>query len=281
VNADDGNASAWAADHLITAEVTSGKTGTDAGQVYERRLTLDHVPAASLETLRSGISAEDGYALGVTTARETGNGAGSITSTQPKALAILDAECKRTYVSANGKGDEQEEIIWRNLTDFNADLIVADAKDDEDDMSGATYEATASAHTLVYVKKIPHPNDPLFDVIRLTKITSGLASVPTAWSAQTDKTQYKLQQIYDSSVTTSGYEKIKWRWWEWTYDITFHTNEGDARGAIHQGLDGSTTWHPHTNIWGAKKVKTVKVTTWNTGAIKNNPISPNLTYNSV
>ena len=264
LDASTGAATVWA-DNLLVADINQD------GLSRTQRRSVDGVAVASLETVRSGISAESGYALAGTTAGETGNGAGRVASDQVKENAIADAEVVIRYDPGKRTDTARRIVKWLNVTSANAALIVADATTNEDDLSGATYEAEAASYALDYVDKMPHSGDPLFDVIRVAYKAASSGGVPIAWGARTNVYSYQLERLHDSTVADVGYEYIRWRWWRYKYDIGYHTNGSNAWTTIDGGQQGSRVWQASGLIWGSKKVKEVKHTIWYTGAVKADP----------
>ena len=96
--------------------------------------------------------------------------------------------------------------------------------------------------------------------------------------AQEDLVFYRLIEVEDKTVVTTYYEKSRWKWIKYTYDITYEDSEGDAYAAIGDtagttGLPGSKVWKAYPALWGALNVKEIKGGKWHIGSITN-PTDP-------
>ena len=132
------------------------------------------VPIADLANARDNVTATNGYALTDVTARDDKNGSGTIRKAQTKKRGKTD-EFRTTWVAGSGSQQEAEIVTWHDLSDTDADLVIADAKANTADMTGATYAASPASHVLKTVGKKPvrgvdSSGDQLFDVSRVTYI---------------------------------------------------------------------------------------------------------------
>ena len=85
---------------------------------------------------------------------------------------------------------------------------------------------------------------------------------------------YRLIEVEDKTVVTTYYEKSRWKWVKYTYDITYEDSEGDAYAAIGDtegttGLPGSKVWKAYPALWGALNVKKIEGGKWHVGAVTN------------
>ena len=246
--------------------------GNGAGRRRSNAYTVDGVRTDDAETVRSGMSAESGFAIASTSATETGNGKARVSSRQVKINAEGDAVYETTYRPVFGRNNQTVVQRWTSITETLADQIVADAKANEDS-GGFTYSDPGAGYLLREVSKVQHDSDPLFDVIRITHVPSFGAEVQPV--AVDGIQEAFVQSVKWLGVSTSDYENVKWRWWVYEYDLAYSTSESQAKSATDESLAGphmrSRVWQSKQGLWASIKIVDIKIGAWDTGDIDSAP----------
>ena len=162
----------------------------------------DGIPIADLAQIGSNQTAGAGWVLDSVSVSDNGDGSGSVRTTKTKERDTTNY-VYRSWKASNGRREENEVVIWSNLSSDNATLIYLDAKTNSTSMTNATYATSPSSHKLASVDQVPNANGS-YDVNRTTFIPKygGSAAKSSDWENYTNSTTYIVTKY--RSVRTNG-----------------------------------------------------------------------------
>ena len=164
----------------------------------------DGIPIAGLAEILGNQTPTSGYSIDALDISDNHNGSGNLRRTQTKQRGTGD-NFYRHWVAANGRQEEQETVLWKNLTDENATTLYNNAKTYSTNLAHASATPVAPAgHKLRSVDRIPHDNG-LFDVLRVSFIPrfTGGGRID---GADTDEEPWRL--YYDTFTDKDGFGSI-------------------------------------------------------------------------
>ena len=147
-----------------------------AGSQRTQTEIAEGIPTASVEEVLNNTQPTDAtWALNELRVVERDAGRSDLFRDQVKYRGVGDY-IEVNWVSAYGKQNEAQGLLWVNLTEANADIQVAAAK-----TSPATAPSPPAGHVLQSVRKVDNGNG-TFDVLRVTFIPK---STTTVWLTST------------------------------------------------------------------------------------------------
>jgi len=183
----------------------------------------DGIPIDDAAEVRDNQVADSGWAITDVRINDNRDGSASLQRRQTIKRGKTD-EFTTGFTAASGSQPESETVIWHNITNADADLIVSDAKTNTADMTAATYAAAPANHVFKGTNKSPvrgidSAGEQIFDLVRRTWIPlnsgggwwGGISNgyIFTAYTRKRDLKSIGIEQIRtDSKTTAQNFVKI-------------------------------------------------------------------------
>ena len=171
---------------------------SEAGLTWRRVKMADGLDKLRAESVFSNIGNDSGWFIDNESLTEQANGEYRVVWEQTKERNTNEYITVQ-FIAGNGNQQETEVVLWRWLSESNADQVVADAKTHSADMTGA-YPPAPANHKQSSAKKTPN-NNGSYDVTRVTFIPNN--SGTAIWPEIQDK-PYSNYLVYASGFDKSS-----------------------------------------------------------------------------